>query len=481
MKKVGKYVIISFLLLLGLACVGVLYLFFVPNSNLFTITYISNNQKYFSEEFDSSAVSSIILSSDSYDVKVSKSESEEIQVVVYDNSFGFTLTKYKKATISSSLKDNILTFNILEPKGATLDNSSYVELKIPNLESGINLSLKNNKAPTEINAEINLNSLSYSTENGDISISACSLLGNLEFNLNKADLTMHESVKTNENAVSLRLTTGSFKAEQSVLGDVTIKSNERGVVLLNECHNLKEEIAEAGGRIEAKKVFNVKISTSDTNVYIKTITGGASIKLTTGDIEIDELTGYSALTTTSGSITVKKANSNLLLESVDGDITVSNAFKTTTANTDNGNINIYFDETAEAYNPSSTDIKSRELISTINNNGKLTASGVDHAEINLKNNGRLDLTFRDVLGANTIAGRNGEVFVKVDTTDSYKLTTKSDAGSVRVNLAQISEHGGYKTKEIKTTNVNGCPDNTKNTLVITTVDGNLTVLDSLFY
>ena len=42
MKNVWKYVTISFLLLLGLGCAGVLYIFFVPGADIFHITYILN-------------------------------------------------------------------------------------------------------------------------------------------------------------------------------------------------------------------------------------------------------------------------------------------------------------------------------------------------------------------------------------------------------------------------------------------------------
>ncbi|MBQ8615809.1 MAG: hypothetical protein IJ415_04510, partial [Clostridia bacterium] len=74
MKKVWKYLVITLLLLLGLCCVGVLYLFFMPGTSLFNITYINYNIKKETSKYSASHVSAIELNSRSYEIEIIESE-----------------------------------------------------------------------------------------------------------------------------------------------------------------------------------------------------------------------------------------------------------------------------------------------------------------------------------------------------------------------------------------------------------------------
>ena len=89
MKVFVRYFLIVILLLIGLFALGILYLFFVPGSSLFGITYISYSDNYNSEAYDASNISTIRLNSRAYDVFVVPASSEEISVRVYANSLGF--------------------------------------------------------------------------------------------------------------------------------------------------------------------------------------------------------------------------------------------------------------------------------------------------------------------------------------------------------------------------------------------------------
>ena len=85
---------------------------------------------------------------------------------------------------------------------------------------------------------------------------------------------------------------------------------------------------------------------------------------------------------------------------------------------------------------------------------------------------------KNVLGENYIDGHNGSVYVIVNKDSQYTLTTSTSSGSVKVNLTQIEEVGGYITKTTRTTNVNCLTSS--NLFNISTNYGNLTVLDTNF-
>ena len=122
-KKIGKYSLLLILALIGLACVGVLYLFFVPGSNLFNITYISHNTKLESDKYAPSAVSAVVLNSKNYNVSVEAVEDNNISLEVYNNSFGFVLTENRNASIKEKLVGTTLEFNVKESYGFALPNN----------------------------------------------------------------------------------------------------------------------------------------------------------------------------------------------------------------------------------------------------------------------------------------------------------------------------------------------------------------------
>jgi len=469
MKKFWKYFTLTILLLLGLCCVGILYLFFVPNSSLFGICYISNNEHYTSQDYSKTNVETIILNSNNYDVKIVDTDSDNISIKVYSNTFGFVLTKNKAVSIIPKLNNGSLTFNITEPTGFAFNSSSYIELSIPDSKT-FNLNLKNNKAETKLNSsKIKLNNLTYETNNGDFVIENVTISGDIKLNLNKATLEYSSSVNNNSNDVYLNLTTGKFDASSSTFNDVIIESNTRGVVLIKECANITQDTTSAGGRIEVDTAKFVNIKSSSTNVYINNITDGAIIDLTNGNISIKDLTDNSSLTTDSGNINIDKLNSYSNIKTNTGNVTISNAQEHIELQTNYGTINIHYSD--DAIN---------RFVSAILDDGKIIVSGLEKINLNINGNGRAELDMKDVKGLSSIVANSGAVYVKVNKNAKYKLATKSD-GSVRVNLAQIAQYGGYTTKDLTTTYVN-CTSSTfdSNVLEISTTTGNLTVLDSNF-
>lgn len=493
MKKVGKYVAISFLLLLGLICVGVLYLFFIPNSSLFNVSYINNHKTVRSETYNMEDITQVNLNSRSYTVKIIETDKKVISTTVFSNSFGFVLKSNMNPEITSYVRNGVLTFNITEPHGFAIANNSYINLYLPET-SCVNLNLKNKNAETYLESnKVSINNLSYKTENGDFHFDAGSVKGLLKLSLNKSIFSIDSNVKTNSNEVELSLTSGRFYAKDSTLGNINVKRNKRGIISIKECSDLIENSSSAGGQINIEKLDHVNIKAADTKISLGEVLHGASIDLTkSGSVKITSLNGSSTIITNSGNIKIKNCEAPVVLHTDNGDINVTNAKKIVRIKTNYGQVNVSFADDAEHYTTSND---SRVLYANIYN-GKLTAKGVEHigvadeenpetiSGITVTGNGRINISMEDVCGENAIAGKNGSIQVVVnyetnETVNDYILTTYSKSGNVRVNLMQISSYYGYTSKKLTTTKVN-C-SNSSNTLSVTTTNGDLTLLDSIMY
>lgn len=486
MKKFGKYLVITLLLLIGLGAVGVLYLFFVPNSSLFNITYINMNKTLHSEKFNKDDVAEIVLNSRAYDVVLLHSNDNNIHADLHCNSFGFVLTKNKTPNITATLKDSVLTINVKEPYGFATHNNSYINLYVP-IDKTFDLTLTNLKSDVLCDSsKLVFNNLTYSTTSGDFDFLQGSVLGKMDLTLGKGVFTMTEKVVTNSNNLTLNVTTGKFYAEKTVFGDIEIKSNTRGIINVKECVRIVENVPSAGGQINIEKAKNVFIVTSDSNINIGEVPDGADITLSgAGNVNITTLKAFSTILTNSGSINIQNAESELIVKSDSGNITVNSAKTIVKTSTNYGDIVIHFSQDAAAYDESS---RARSLYAVLKN-GKLTATGVEHVGssaisdeqgIVITGNGRVNLTMRDVKGANSIQGANGSVNLVVGdevvgNQAQYILTTSSTAGNVRVNLSQTEHFEGYTTRATTVTSVN-C-SSSSNSLTVSTLNGDLQVLD----
>ena len=118
-------------MLLGLGCAGVLYLFFVPNSSLFNITYINYNIKKETSKYSSANISTIELNSRAYEIEILQSEDDNVYLKARATSFGFVNVKNKDFSIQSNLRNSTLTINIIEPHGFATSNLSSLKLYVP--------------------------------------------------------------------------------------------------------------------------------------------------------------------------------------------------------------------------------------------------------------------------------------------------------------------------------------------------------------
>jgi len=494
MKKAGKYVILSLLLLLGLGCVGVLYLFFIPNSTLFNIKYINLNEKVKSFNYNISNVSNIYVNSRAYEVNLLPSNTNSIYVEVYSNSFGFVHKDHSSTRIDSTLKNGNLTFDIKEPYGFATKNSSYIRVYIPE-SSEVNVNLSNKKATTNIDSPtLKIKDLNYSTSKGQFNFYQGEITGSLKLNLNKSKFIVHSKVKTNNNNVEIKMTTAKFIASDSTFGNISIIENERGVINVHECITItanNENMKTAGGQININKINSqANIRTGDTILTFGEVENATIDILNSGSVSIGTLNALSYITTNTGNIHIEKCEGPAVLHTYSGNITIPSAKKKISVQTTTGSANITFSEDADHYSPTD-EYPSRILYARIYN-GTLIAKGVEHVGVSNNANevdfegikvtgvGKVDITMNNVCGENEIIGNNGNVNVVVNYQSIYTLTTSSVLGNVRVNLLQTSNFNGYTSKLSTQTNVN-CNTISSNLLNVSTHRGNLTLLDSMIY
>ncbi len=470
MKKFWKYFLITLLLLIGLLCVGILYLFFVPNSNLFGIMYISLNENFYSSGYNLTDGTTVFVNSRSYPVRFVTSANEYMSVRVYSNSLGFVHESHSTVEISAELSSSSINITISEPYGACIVNDSFIEIRLPE-DSNLNFSLKNKNADTTFNSStLSVNDLSYSTTSGDFDMLSGNIKGSLDLELNKADFTLGKDVVMNNNRVTLSVTSGKFDSTSNAIDELIIEKNSNGVILLGNCNNLLFDSNLAGGRIEAKTINLIDVQSSDTNIYIDTLLGG-SIQLTkSGKISINKAYGNPTLITANGSINVKEMFSNASLVTTNGKITVDLAYSNISTESDYGDIVITF--------ISGDNDTTINFLDAKTNNGKIEAKNVDRTFVDITNRGRANIYFNTVNGASTINGQNGDIYVQFDSNNTLTLTTSSNSGNVDVYYAGLPAGEPHTAKELTSFNIQTNSTST-NKINISTNSGALRVRDNI--
>jgi len=485
MKKVSKYITISLLLLLGLCCVGVLFLFFVPDSSIFGITYISKNVKVSTTPVSTSYVSRVVINSRSYDLNIVSSDEGNIYAEIDSKSFGFVHKKHKTANIVQSTRNNSVTIDVVEPHGFIYKNNSTITLYLPK-NTAIDLAIHNKKAKVSVNDEsVKINNLYYNAQKGKLNLLNGSIIGNLDLNLVKSTCTIFKDFKTNKNTTTINTTTGKLVARETVLGNVEVFSSKRGTIQILECKDFIFKPVTAGGTVQIDKLEQAQVNTSDTNFYFGLITSGGTIEISkSGLVQIGELNGDASITTDSGDIAVNKSLSPVYAKSRAGNISITDAYQKVTVDAISGKVFVSFAEDANSNINSATNEYYRTLHATLKN-ADLTAHGVEHVGAIDTNSGilaygdaKVSVYMKNVYGKNAIKCNSNSLFVQVEKTAKYTLTTNSTQGSVRVNLAQIPEYNGYTNITKRITHVNSysqCSD----TLTVSTESGHLTLIDTL--
>lgn len=474
MKKVWKYILITFLLLIGLCCVGILYIFFVPGASLFNICYYSNNE-YIQKEFSSTNISKIDLNSNSYDVLLHSTTSDKITARMQSKIFGFTTVDNANVSLDGSISGNTLSLDFNEPSGLLVSSGSYIEVYIPQ-DLIFDLTMTNHRADAQITSSFTkINQLSYKTSDGKLEIQNAEILGDIKLDLGNSYFKLNDSVSLHTNNVSLSLTTGKFDSTKVQLGNITISKNTRGVIVLGTCNTVEERVANAGGRIEASKILSeLKIESSDTNIYVDTLEGPATITMSkSGNVSIKNLYKYSSIKTENGYIKVNNCYNNVYLESNHGNIAVLNAFNTITVVAKYSDVDIIFNEFAL----SNKLFNSARKVDASMSNGKLTVKGVDSITATSSNNSRFYIEMNDVSGVNTISANKGVVELKINHLSSYVLDlTDSCTGPIDVNLLEVYDYEGYHDVEYFPLNING--GSSINKLILTETSGSIDIIDT---
>ena len=476
MKKVLKYISITLLLLLGLCCVGVLYLFFIPGSTLFSITYISYSETYVSNDYLTSSISKIDLDNYKYDIEIKESKTDKISVKVYNNSFGFVLTKNKTLSVSEEVENGTLYIEVTEPRGFATPNSSLITIYVPK-DYPIDLDFTNEDSRTKINDEnLVINNLTYKSNKGNFTFKKGRIVGNINVNVNKADFTIEEAVETNANNVNLKIGSGAFVAKSEVLGNINILENDRGVIIFKECADLYEYTTYSGGRIEANRVTNVNIQTSDSILIFGEVTDGVTIILTaSGSVSINTLSGYSNIETNDGDVLITKCLSDLFIRSEYGNLSIYNAYYHIDAGSAHGNTFVKYAEDAPVN--SDTDSTARKFAGSTNT-GTINCLYADNINISIEKDGFAEVTFNNVVGENNINSLKGNVLVRVNKDSAYKLHSKTTTGNSRIHVAQADKHNGWTDLELLKY-INCTSSSTE--LNIITDGGNILLIDSTFY
>lgn len=496
-KKVGKYLLIGFLLLLGVAAIGVLYLFFVPNSSLFGICYIGKNENISSSPYSTEGVNTISLESHNMDISIIESLSDNISVKLQVNLFGFTTTEQKESNISSDFENGILNFVITEPSGLIIDSGSLIELRIPKGFTS-NLIIKSNESNLNLNSDLSFNSFDLKSNSGSAHLTKGSISGSINLELGKTSLYISKDFGLTSNNVNLKVTTGKLYAEECDFGTINITENNRGAIKINDCDAITMENESAGGNIVLNNVKHLDIKSSDTNIEIKNSwSNGGSISLTkSGKVNINKITSSCSISTNDGDISISTVNpsskTNVTLECKDdGSIEILNAYSWIDAKTKYGNISVSFAEDSLKVDENSAitttvanslNLVSRYLHATTYN-GKITAHGVEHIEIEITNKGTANIYTNNMVGENKIKGSNGNVYIEFnsETKSAFKLSTKTNASS-SINYLNLSGYqSGITDKETNNLNIfyklTNMPT-TYNSLSIVTTDGNIKVRDT---
>ena len=458
--------------------VGILYLFFVPGSSLFNITYISLNVQGVSNAYSRDQVETITIQNRDFPINIVEASSDNVSIRVYSNSLGFALVKNSTVGINAKIEEGNLIFTISEPHGLMSNGDSVIELRIPENFSS-NLSIINRNSTINLNREdFTIENLYYQGNAGKLNVTAGAILGTIDLELNKSDFTLSGDVETNNNNVVINVNNGTFNASNSDLGEVVIETNTRGVFSIGECDKLTESVATSGGRIQAGTIGSINVRTSDTNLTINTLTNGGTIELTMGgNIEIGTTNALTDLITNSGDITVHNALERVLAQSKDGNIIINNAKFIVSATSTYGDIQVNFSEDAGHF----LDSGARSLEASTDN-GKIVVNGVENIIITINDNGRAEIHMVDVLGVSSVIGKSGNVSLVINKDSKYNLTTKSNTGNVSVDLMQVDVtvgNIGYTTREETTTGVNLANGETStNSLVVTTTSGDLTIRDT---
>lgn len=515
-KKVGKYLTILLLLLIGLAALALIFLFFVPSASIFGISYVNADKTYYSTQYSvkDEAISYVSVKSLSYPVRVVNSDNDNISVSLYNNIFGFVHKNNKTPKIKTELvtvgETKQLLIEIEEPHGVAYKNNSYISINLPK-SATIDLNLSNKNAGVKLDlADTVINNFTYEANSGDIYLSKGAIKQTLNLKLGCSRFVVNKDFNLNNTSVLLNLTSGSFNTtnNDSIINDLSVLNLTTGTINVKSCKNLNGHLTEGGGKLSVGTLTGaLNFTSSDTDVTINNQTGdGGTITLSkSGDLTINNLECGLVANTDGGNINIAKTTAAVHLKSNSGNITIQGAAidnsKYTSSVWENeedkkqvdspiwlenkeGKINLTFAEGDNVYRTAYVNVK----------DGQVDIKEAEHVKVLSTGNAFASVTYKKVVGNSYLEATGSGSFaiyvptnagLKENQLNKYTLITQSKSGSVSIAITQTIYLGeqGDTSSELHSTYVGTQESNPqgeewKNNIVTALVEqGSISVRD----
>jgi len=270
-SKTSTYILV-FLLSIFVVLLSVVMYFGIKNGNFKT----EKSKLLLSETYAINDVENIDITSTSSDVKILKSEDDNIYVKIYSS---------KKDKVSSELDGS--TLNIVSKSKSTFcffcfTSNKRIEISIPEYYSGkINVDTKSGDT-TAVSLEDA--SINISAKSGDVKLNT---IKNVKIHLTSGDVEIKNSQNTNIKATSGDIELGS------VTGKLTINVTSGDIEIDTFDIKADSSIKATSGDVSIDNVSNAYIETKVTSGDVK-VNGSdrnalyeLKIKVTSGDIEVN--------------------------------------------------------------------------------------------------------------------------------------------------------------------------------------------------
>ena len=486
MKKVFKYISIALLLFLGLIFGCVLYLFFVRGSAIFGITYISYNEQKNTISYPSNVIDNIELNTGSFAVDIVNTSSKDLYCNLKVKMFGFTKVDSSRYNVDSEYEQDskTLRITITEPHGFAVNSGSKITLYVPNNLSFVkSLAINNSNSSVQSNLiKTTIGNLDYKTNSGKLSLNTGKGFYSMNLDIGKGSVVLSKDLTIENIKTSLSITSGLFDASEVELGTVKLINNQRGIIRIGKCVSfISDNEGDYGGTISINETTQIKYYAADTILNLDKINNptdptALDIILTkSGSVNINELNTPGQIETNSGKITIASAHTTISkAASKSGNIIITNADQTVRCKSESGNVRVTFSDTVinMISNPNG-----KTLIVDDIKSGSLSVSGVNHFEINSSGKGKIDVDANLLYGSNRISGASGNVNVKFDHDSVAVISASSSSGTTRINTSSVPEYNGtINTANKVYVNCNEAEEPIANSLLVTTISGNITII-----
>ena len=500
LKVFFTYLGVALISLLMTVVVCAAFLFFYRDGNIFGIQYIKRNEILYARSQDVGIidVKGVSVACDDFDVKVDINPyAENISGAMVNKVFGYVHKSKAHASISAKYDEStgVVVFTVVEPQGWISKKDCYIAIGIPEIlvDKNIDVDVKSVKGDIVVGGKksIVINDINVESSKGEVTLTNLDIRHSISANIGSGWMFVDEKCVTTAGDVDVNIKLGSGIVNFTKVGNFDIgcvkiekiKSGEIGILKAVEV--VTDGKISGGGKIQVGEALEVTILTLDTDIKIGTIGAIGSEDALTSRVDIsgngyvEILRVYSNLEITghNGDINIGNAIGSVSLSTNQGDIQISKAYKNVSIETQYGNARIQFGEEAPQYSKIGG---GRSLIASTKN-GHVIASGVQNANVMIREKGRATLNYDLVRGENSVIAYqigvidivvpykpdNGNIAINLQT----KSETLPDVKVGTVSSGQAVINDGVYTLDVK--NIYGNAG--ENTLYVETVTGNIKI------